>query len=1326
MSADAPKIDPRSAAELVDQLVALLPGYTTHPDAAQHYPFQAWREYDPASGAPLGRSAALIGVFARFGEMLIERLNQVPQKNFLAFLDLLGASRQPPQPARVPLTFLLAAGSPVDALVPAGTQVAAPPGPGEKAPVIFETERPLVVTAARLGALLTVDPEQDSYGDWSDRAAAPAPFAVFRGERAFEHVLYLGDSQLLGYPQIKNLRVALTLGAALPGDAEPRAVQWERWDGAQWLRLEASGDAAVVNLAAPGAIDFGALAPFAETAVDSRPGRWLRCRLLTPVTRASAALGGMVRDSRLPKIDSIVLQAHLQRSGVERIAPDFGFSNAAPVDLTKEFFAFGEKPRPGDTLSLASTEAFSKNRTDNPSAASAQVELDVQLANSHLLGGSAGVRPSRDLKLAWECWNGAAWEKVGASSAPSWLSLLELDPPILQSDPAGTTTLALLQGTAQPSAQVKIRVASDARDTFLAVAADGRFADQRTVANGVNVFEFEASYQGQIRKAWITLVGGTPAAELRVFAPPSPVGSASVLLKIFTKGDVSTLRVTNGGGGAVVNQSPPAGEISVPLLEGRNDLLVEALTAADARVAAATLTVSRTAAAPAPGPDGFSDGSFAFTQSGVVSLRLPGATAKTALNGQESFWLRVRLASGDYGKEAGYVLKNPLKPEDGFTLVPATFRPPLIAAVRIGYDMTTQRAPQACLAFNQLGFEDCTTAAADDGATFAPFAATEASRPALHLGLSLPAGRASFPNTTISLYAGAAAPRYGERAEPLSPESSALAGAQGASVAHQFVVTNPSAQPADFDLALLGYGWPASSTESPLHVDAGATRSFEVRVDLPADGEPGDSDRGFVRLRTRGQDDRLYSAAFTSAVGVRPIPQAAAVTWQYWDGAQWAKLAVQDSSEGFTRPGLVDFLPPANFVRRRLFGREAYWVRAEWTKGDYAAPPQLSRLLLNTTLARQTTTFLNEVLGSSNGAAAQGFRATHAPVLAGQALEVREPELPASAEQARLLEEEGADAVRIVADAGGRRREIWVRWHEVDDFHGSGPRDRHYVIDHLTGEIRFGDGANGRVPPRGTGNLRLARYQTGGGRAGNRAAGAIAQLKTTVPYVEKASNPEPAAGGAEAETNAALVERMPRTLRHRGRAVTLEDYEDLARLASAEVARALCVPLRDLSADALGAIVQPGAVSVIVVPATSEVKPLPALELLARVQDFLEARAAATTMPAVVGPLYIRVDVSVEVALESPEGAGAVERAVRERLAAFLHPLSGGLDGTGWDFGRSPHRSDLFALIESVPGVDHVRYLQIAETEDQPGVRETGRFLVFSGEHRVALVFEET
>jgi predicted phage baseplate assembly protein len=373
-------------------------------------------------------------------------------------------------------------------------------------------------------------------------------------------------------------------------------------------------------------------------------------------------------------------------------------------------------------------------------------------------------------------------------------------------------------------------------------------------------------------------------------------------------------------------------------------------------------------------------------------------------------------------------------------------------------------------------------------------------------------------------------------------------------------------------------------------------------------------------------------------------------------------------------------------------------------------------------------TLRNEILGSSDASAGQKFRATRAPILTAPRLEVREPEMPSAAEQEIIAGEEGPtgeDAIALVRDAAGRPREIWVRWHESPDFYGSGPRSRHYVLEHLTGEIRFGDGLNGLIPPAGVGNIRLARYQIGGGKAGNKPAGAIVQLKTTVPYVDKVTNTEAAAGGADAEAIDSLLQRAPRTIRHGSRAVTMEDYEDLAMLASPGVARAKCVPLRNLIADPLGQQEARGESSVIIVPRSGEARPLPSLELLARVQDYLEAHSVPTSRVSVVGPLYVSVKVEPEIALVSLEGASAVEQAVRQRLAGFLHPLTGGLDGAGWDFGRKPHASDLYALIEAVPGVDHIRSLTITETEDQPGVSATGRFLVFSGEHEITLVFTE-
>jgi predicted phage baseplate assembly protein len=324
-----------------------------------------------------------------------------------------------------------------------------------------------------------------------------------------------------------------------------------------------------------------------------------------------------------------------------------------------------------------------------------------------------------------------------------------------------------------------------------------------------------------------------------------------------------------------------------------------------------------------------------------------------------------------------------------------------------------------------------------------------------------------------------------------------------------------------------------------------------------------------------------------------------------------------------------------------------------------------------------------------------------------------------------ILEDEGTDAVQVIPDSAGKPSEIWVRWHKTPDFYASDSRSRHYTLDHITGEVRFGDGLSGMIPPVGPSNIRMSLYRTGGGVRGNRQAGSITQLKTTVPYIDKATNYIEATGGVDPESMKSLVMRAPTELRHRHRAVTREDYEDLVHLASSDVARALCVPNRDLVADPLDNMPpELGKVSLVIVPNTRDPKPQPNMELVRRVQNFIAGACPVTATVFVVGPLYLRVDIQAEIGLATLEGAGTVALKVQNALAAFLHPLTGGVDKTGWEFGREPYRSDIYQVIEEIPEVDHIRSLTLQTTEDLPGSRKTGRFLVYSGIHSIKLVFE--
>src|SRR5262249_31059584 len=158
-------------------------------------------------------------------------------------------------------------------------------------------------------------------------------------------------------------------------------------------------------------------------------------------------------------------------------------------------------------------------------------------------------------------------------------------------------------------------------------------------------------------------------------------------------------------------------------------------------------------------------------------------------------------------------------------------------------------------------------------------------------------------------------------------------------------------------------------------------------------------------------------------------------------------------------------------------------------------------------------------------------------------------------------------------------------------------------------------------------------------------------------------------GGADAESEAALLERGPTQIRHGGRAVTAHDYEDLTRRVSPEVARAMCVPLYDLAADSAMRHRKPGALSVIVVPRSSAPRPFPSSNLLLQVQSALQDLAPSAAAVTVLGPEYAPADVVVVIAVLDPDGVNDVKLGVTLAVERYLHPISGGLDETGWDFG---------------------------------------------------------
>jgi predicted phage baseplate assembly protein len=286
----------------------------------------------------------------------------------------------------------------------------------------------------------------------------------------------------------------------------------------------------------------------------------------------------------------------------------------------------------------------------------------------------------------------------------------------------------------------------------------------------------------------------------------------------------------------------------------------------------------------------------------------------------------------------------------------------------------------------------------------------------------------------------------------------------------------------------------------------------------------------------------------------------------------------------------------------------------------------------------------------------------------------------------------------------------------VEDFFDSKAESRHYVVDRATGEVKFGDGVNGMVPPIGRDNIK-ASYLFGGGKTGNVEAYEVSTLKTPIAYVDKVANPWCAGGGADVEIVEDAMERGPWVFKHRNRAVTIEDFEWLARQASRDVARTKCMGCT----SGIGT----GCVVATILPKSSDDKPVPSFELKNVVMNYLSERCSNVISLKVKGPVYIEVSVSVDVYPTSMDTAPLAEREALDRLESFLHPLTGGTDGKGWEFGRLICLSDVYALLEGIAEIDHVENVVASMFGAEQEVRIAAPdALICSGEHQVTLKFE--
>ncbi len=252
-------------------------------------------------------------------------------------------------------------------------------------------------------------------------------------------------------------------------------------------------------------------------------------------------------------------------------------------------------------------------------------------------------------------------------------------------------------------------------------------------------------------------------------------------------------------------------------------------------------------------------------------------------------------------------------------------------------------------------------------------------------------------------------------------------------------------------------------------------------------------------------------------------------------------------------------------------------------------------------------------------------------------------------------------------------------WLEVPSLAESGPGDHHVMVqidEDQKMSFMGGDGKHGAAFPTGSNNISV-RYRTGMGAAGNLPANALSVLAAPLPFVQSSRNPVAANGGADAQTIEVTRQMAPVTVRTLDRAVTVQDFKELALAypgidkANARHVRKDGRPLIDLVVATTGGL---------------------PLNLVMR--DSLTAYLQARSSPDQLVVIRDYTPVAVRLALEAhirptflrAETGVSIQKALSTGLAEDGSMGYFNFDKRG--LGEDLYLSDVYALMESLPGVD--------------------------------------
>lgn len=278
-------LDDRDFKDLVDECILRIPRYCPE-----------WTNYNP--GDP---GITLVELFAWLTDQMMVRFNQVPRRNFVTFLEMLGVRLQAAAPAQTELTFYLTAEQPSLYHVAAGTEVATIRTETEEA-IVFSTSQRLTIGKPQISHFLTSEFAEEAPQLLRDRltnAWTQQTTGAWSGQEQFVfeeypqtgncfYLVFAPEQQIAGNVLALRLRGEAATSTGINPEQPPRT--WQAWNGSAWqpILLQESDDGTrgfSFDLAGQQAVhavqeaDVVLHMPqdWAVANFSGYQGRWLRC-----------------------------------------------------------------------------------------------------------------------------------------------------------------------------------------------------------------------------------------------------------------------------------------------------------------------------------------------------------------------------------------------------------------------------------------------------------------------------------------------------------------------------------------------------------------------------------------------------------------------------------------------------------------------------------------------------------------------------------------------------------------------------------------------------------------------------------------------------------------------------------------------------------------------------------------------------------------------------------------------------------------------------------------------------------------------------------------